>query len=234
MVALVTSTWCRILQLEESAITPHTDFRVLGGTSLQAAEIHAEIEDELGIYISHEMLNAASTVDEMACYILGDHPNLDAIAPQNPHPPPAQIAADPVDYAPALQEEKTSRQGESVTQVYISNAPPPAAKSLREQFGPPSTQARVSTQKVQTLLEAIVRQIWADILQLPKESIGLEQSFRSLGGTSLQAAEIHATLEDKLGGLISHEMLNVGDTIAAMGAYVIKEHPELLESLAEK
>jgi acyl carrier protein len=87
---------------------------------------------------------------------------------------------------------------------------------------------------VATSLEALVHETWVEILQIPAETIGLGQSFRSLGGSSLQAAEIHATLEDKLGGLISHEMLTESDTVAAMADYISREHPELLEGLSKK
>jgi len=59
----------------------------------------------------------------------------------------------------------------------------------------------------------------------------LTQSFSGLGGTSLQAAEIHATLEDKLGDYISHEFLTESKSVQTMAEYISTHYPELIEKL---
>jgi hypothetical protein len=51
-----------------------------------------------------------------------------------------------------------------------------------------------------------------------------------VGGTSLQAAEIHALIEDKLGGPVSHGLVIEAKTIHQMADYLIREHPELFGS----
>ena len=80
-------------------------------------------------------------------------------------------------------------------------------------------------------LHALIRQTWIDVLQVAPEKVTLSQSFSGLGGTSLQAAEIHATLEDRLGDYISHEFLQEANSVQAMADYIRGHYPELVEKL---
>jgi len=83
-------------------------------------------------------------------------------------------------------------------------------------------------------LQNLIRQVWIEILKVSAERVTLTESFTTLGGTSLQAAEIHATLEDKLGDYISHEFLAESDTVEAMANYIETHYPELVEKLNQE
>ncbi|TNE84964.1 MAG: SDR family NAD(P)-dependent oxidoreductase [Deltaproteobacteria bacterium] len=58
--------WATALGKKPEAIPVDEDFRVLGGNSIQAAMVHALLEDELGQPVPHEVLLTAATVREMA------------------------------------------------------------------------------------------------------------------------------------------------------------------------
>ena len=73
--------------------------------------------------------------------------------------------------------------------------------------------------------------VWAEVLKVPPERVTLESEFRSLGGTSMQAAEIHAALEDRLGELISHELLTDSETAGELADYIQRYFPERVKPL---
>jgi acyl carrier protein len=81
-------------------------------------------------------------------------------------------------------------------------------------------------------LQDLVKETWIAVLKVEPQRVTLTEQFSNLGGTSLQAAEVHATLEDRLGDYISHEMLSESDTVEAMADYIYKEYPELLKNIA--
>ena len=81
-------------------------------------------------------------------------------------------------------------------------------------------------------LQDLVKEAWISVLKVSADRVTLTEQFSNLGGTSLQAAEVHATLEDRLGDYISHEMLSESDTVEAMADYIYKEYPELLKNIA--
>ena len=128
----------------------------------------------------------------------------------------------------SLGEEKEQEKSFRST---LSTPPP---KTLTEQFGPIELPPDDVPSLELNSIERIVHETWVEILVLPGQSLGLDDSFRSLGGSSLQAAEIHATLEDKLGVIISHEMLTEADTVAEMVNYLWTHHCELLADLSKK
>ncbi|MCO4743734.1 MAG: SDR family NAD(P)-dependent oxidoreductase [Proteobacteria bacterium] len=65
-----------------------------------------------------------------------------------------------------------------------------------------------------------VRLAWAEALEVPASSLGLHDDFREVGGTSLQAAMVHAVLEDTLNERIPHEALLACSTIAELAAFL--------------
>ena len=74
----------------------------------------------------------------------------------------------------------------------------------------------------------IVLEAWSEVW-FPLEHLALDAAFEEVG-TSLQAAEIHALIEDKLGGPVSHGLVIEAKTIHQMADYLIREHPELFGS----
>ena len=166
----IAQIWTKILGQPVGAEDYTTDFQELGGTSLQAAEIHAELEDALGFAIPHTLLTESRTVEEMRSYLEREcRDDLDALSGS---------------------EDATTE-----------------AKARR-----------------------IVLEAWSEVLGFPLEHLALDAAFEEVGGTSLQAAEIHALVEDKLGGPVSHGLVIEAKTIHQMADYLIREHPELFGS----
>lgn len=166
----IAQIWTKILGRPMTRTDYQTDFQELGGTSLQAAEIHAELEDALGFAIPHTLLTESRTVEEMRLYLEREcKDDLDALG------------------------------------------------------GSESASAESRARRI--VLEA-----WAEVLGFPLEHLALDAAFEEIGGTSLQAAEIHALIEDKLGGPVSHGLVIEAKTIHQMADYLTNEHPELFES----
>lgn len=65
-----------------------------------------------------------------------------------------------------------------------------------------------------------IRQIWATVLNRPIESIGYNQSFLSLGGTSIKAVQVLGFLEDEFNLELSHDILINCKTINEMDEYI--------------
>lgn len=65
-----------------------------------------------------------------------------------------------------------------------------------------------------------IRQIWSEVLERPSENIGYNQSFLSLGGTSIKAVQVLGILEDELNLTLSHDILINCRTINEMGEYL--------------
>ena len=61
----IAQIWSKVLGQPVGSHEHSVDFQELGGTSLQAAEIHAELEDALGFAIPHTLLTESRTVEEM-------------------------------------------------------------------------------------------------------------------------------------------------------------------------
>ena len=76
-------------------------------------------------------------------------------------------------------------------------------------------------------LVGTVRAAWAEALARPADSLGLDDRFTDLGGTSLRAAHIHALLEDALDRTIGHALLIDAATIREMTAYLRTAFPDL-------
>ena len=65
-----------------------------------------------------------------------------------------------------------------------------------------------------------IKEIWADVLDRPAQSIGYNQSFLSLGGTSIKAVQVLGMLEDELDITLGHDILINCKTINEMEAYL--------------
>ena len=232
LIEVVVTIWSRVLQCDIHQLSPESRFSSLGGTSLQAADVHAQLEEALGVLISHEMLAESETPLSMARYIQEQHPALTAPSapPEAPHPPSPQ--PDRADYQDALAHEHQSRIEEAPALVDL---PPstPLSENLVEQFGPDAGlgERESANGSALTPIQALVCAVWAEVLKVPPERVTLESEFRSLGGTSMQAAEIHAALEDRLGELISHELLTDSETAGEMADYIQRYFPERVKAL---
>ncbi|RIV40384.1 amino acid adenylation domain-containing protein [Micromonospora radicis] len=65
-------------------------------------------------------------------------------------------------------------------------------------------------------LEALIRQVWARVLDRPPASIGPDDRFLSIGGSSLKAMEVLAGLEDALGTTLHPADLRDCATVTAL------------------
>ncbi|MFY1636915.1 beta-ketoacyl synthase N-terminal-like domain-containing protein [Solwaraspora sp. WMMB335] len=70
-------------------------------------------------------------------------------------------------------------------------------------------------------VEELVRQVWAAVLCRPVDEIGLHDRFPALGGSSLQAMEVLARLEDALGRTLDPAELRERATVAALADHLI-------------
>ena len=70
--------------------------------------------------------------------------------------------------------------------------------------------------------QALVREVWAEVLERDPGSIGDDDAFAELGGTSARALEVLAVLEDRTGRALSHQMLLDCRTVREMGAYLAR------------
>jgi len=77
-----------------------------------------------------------------------------------------------------------------------------------------------------------IREIWSKVLDRPAESIGYNQSFLSLGGTSIKAVQILSMLEDELELTLSHDILINCETISDMDEYIRRLHEENISEIS--
>ncbi|MFB7369836.1 amino acid adenylation domain-containing protein [Streptomyces sp. NPDC056222] len=80
----VVRVWARALGLPVQEITPHDDFRALGGSSLKAMEVLAALEDEFGVRLRPSDIRDHATVAALAGLIL----TADTAVDSPPHRPP--------------------------------------------------------------------------------------------------------------------------------------------------
>ncbi|APC40563.1 type I polyketide synthase [Clostridium estertheticum] len=65
-----------------------------------------------------------------------------------------------------------------------------------------------------------IREIWGQVLDKPIESLGYNQTFLSLGGTSIKAVQVLGMLEDDFKLTLSHDILINCKTINDMAEYI--------------
>ncbi|MFD0141698.1 MULTISPECIES: amino acid adenylation domain-containing protein [unclassified Streptomyces] len=70
----VLRVWGQALGLPVREISPHDDFRALGGSSLKAMEVLAALEDEFGVALRPSDMRDHATVDALAGLILASEP----------------------------------------------------------------------------------------------------------------------------------------------------------------
>ncbi|EOW9529830.1 SDR family NAD(P)-dependent oxidoreductase [Bacillus cytotoxicus] len=67
-----------------------------------------------------------------------------------------------------------------------------------------------------------IREIWSKVLEIPLEHTPYNESFLSLGGTSIKAIQILGYLEDELSLTLSHDILINCRTVNEMDEYIVK------------
>lgn len=70
-----------------------------------------------------------------------------------------------------------------------------------------------------------VREVWARVLDRPTGSIGVDESFGSLGGTSLKAMEVLVALEDAFGVTLPPAVIRDHGTVAALAGHLLRVAP---------
>ncbi|MEU3578281.1 amino acid adenylation domain-containing protein [Streptomyces globisporus] len=70
-----------------------------------------------------------------------------------------------------------------------------------------------------------VREVWARVLDRPAESIGAQEPFGSLGGTSLKAMEVLVALEDAFGVTLPPAVIRDHGTVAALAGHLLTVAP---------
>ncbi|AYJ48119.1 non-ribosomal peptide synthetase [Rhodococcus sp. P1Y] len=71
-----------------------------------------------------------------------------------------------------------------------------------------------------TALEFLVRTVFADVLEMPEDHIGIEDNFFDLGGHSLQVVRVMDSLADRLGQQIPVTAMFVRPTVAGLARHV--------------
>ncbi|QWQ39670.1 amino acid adenylation domain-containing protein [Streptomyces sp. YPW6] len=72
-----------------------------------------------------------------------------------------------------------------------------------------------------------VREVWARVLERPADSIGVQEPFGSLGGTSLKAMEVLVALEDAFGVTLPPAVIRDHGTVAALAGHLLTVVPGL-------
>lgn len=67
---------------------------------------------------------------------------------------------------------------------------------------------------------AVIREKWAEVLQLPEKEIALDRPFMALGGDSVKAVRLLGLLESAFGRAFGYELLMSCSTIAETARYV--------------
>ncbi|WP_198264714.1 non-ribosomal peptide synthetase [sulfur-oxidizing endosymbiont of Gigantopelta aegis] len=85
--------------------------------------------------------------------------------------------------------------------------------------------------ELQTKIELILKEVWANILQLPISRIGLNDSFFQLGGNSIKAVEMIALAEENIGCSIAQDVISNYQTISDIANYIVSNNLQLCENL---
>ncbi|HWS36193.1 MAG TPA: amino acid adenylation domain-containing protein [Actinoplanes sp.] len=101
-------------------------------------------------------------------------------------------------------------------------APPPAVATLLPVPTLPAVVIAPSASPVsRTGMERIVREIWAGVLRIPAATIGPDDRFLAIGGSSLGAMEVLAALEDRFSRTFEPAMLRDCATVTALADHLL-------------
>ncbi|MFJ9112488.1 amino acid adenylation domain-containing protein [Streptomyces sp. NPDC102283] len=102
----------------------------------------------------------------------------------------------------------------------LPSAVPGPAGAARPAAGPLTTAPRSGAETVE-----VVREVWARVLGRPAGSIGAQEPFGSLGGTSLKAMEVLVALEDAFGVTLPPAVIRDHGTVAALAGHLLTVAP---------
>jgi acyl carrier protein len=93
----------------------------------------------------------------------------------------------------------------------------------------PTAKRSVATEdglgSAETPLERAIEQVWKDVLV--RSSMGAEDDFFALGGSSLQAVRVLNQLEERLGVRFSAAVIFEHATVRKLAAYIGEHHPNV-------
>ncbi len=92
---------------------------------------------------------------------------------------------------------------------------------------PPGDGAQAADAAPRTPLERALAEPWAEVLGLAPASIGRDDDFFALGGTSLQGALLLRAVEERLGVPVPVAALFEAPTVAGLARLLAARHPEL-------
>lgn len=95
---------------------------------------------------------------------------------------------------------------------------------------PPLAHPRVAPQ---TPFERALAGIWAEVLGLDVDAVGIHDEFLALGGDSLLAAKILMRVEGLLNAELSPAAFFAAGTIAELAVVIVERHPLVTEALAD-
>ncbi|MEU9297414.1 amino acid adenylation domain-containing protein [Streptomyces sp. NPDC048266] len=101
----------------------------------------------------------------------------------------------------------------------------PGGGAAQEHRGRAGRSARQPVPRSLPEVETVVLGVWARVLGLPVEQIGLHDDFRALGGSSLKAMEVLAGLEDALGVALRPSDIRDHATVASLAGMLVTAVP---------
>ncbi|QWU17696.1 Acyl transferase domain-containing protein [Paenibacillus sophorae] len=139
-----------------------------------------------------------------------------------------EVIGIPVDYVSSIRSIPKTTSGkvqrfmlvESFKKGEFQDKTYPAAYFSAEEKTVEPLRTPVPTAAFGTYLEKI-REIWAAVLERSAETVPYDQSFLSLGGTSLKAMQILGALEDELKIELTHDLLIKCRTVLEMDEYLV-------------
>ncbi|MEU4558709.1 amino acid adenylation domain-containing protein [Actinoplanes sp. NPDC023936] len=111
----------------------------------------------------------------------------------------------------------------------IPAVPLPAEPSTR---GTPEISPDTGYFRSRRDMEGLVRAAWARVLRIEPETIGAEDRFLAIGGSSLAAMEVLAELEDALGRTLDPVLLRDCATVPALADRLLADRPPAERPLA--
>ncbi|MEV6634975.1 amino acid adenylation domain-containing protein [Actinoplanes sp. NPDC051470] len=110
----------------------------------------------------------------------------------------------------------------TTTPASSAEAPPPTGRTAATAEASLAAGAPLSRAEV----ESVVRAIWARVLRMPVETIGPEDRFLAIGGSSLAAMEVLAALEDAFGRTLDPATLRDCATVSALADRLLADEAD--------
>ncbi|MDG4772428.1 non-ribosomal peptide synthetase [Solwaraspora sp. WMMD792] len=114
---------------------------------------------------------------------------------------------------PRLRQRYAAGDFAAVEQRWAATTPPTPAIA--------PTMSAVAGGGSRDEVERVVRAVWARVLRRPADDIGVHDRFTTLGGSSLQAMEVLAGLEDAFGRELDPAELRERATVAALADHLL-------------